>query len=89
LTFLTVKGKRIGSAIHLETADSLLYYNAGVDPGARHVSPGVVMVERLLQRAISRGLRRFDFLRGDEGYKYDWGAVDEPIQRLLVRRTTP
>jgi CelD/BcsL family acetyltransferase involved in cellulose biosynthesis len=27
-----------------------------------------------------------DFLRGDESYKYQWGAVDEPIQRLLVRR---
>jgi CelD/BcsL family acetyltransferase involved in cellulose biosynthesis len=89
LTFLTVDGRRIGSAIHLETADSLLYYNAGVDPDARHLSPGVVMVERLVQRAISRGLRRLDFLRGDEGYKYEWGAVDEPIQRLLVRRSVP
>ena len=28
-----------------------------------------------------------DFLRGDEPYKYEWGAVDEPIQRLLLRRT--
>ncbi len=38
-------------------------------------------------RAPSRpGVRRLDFLRGDEPYKYDWGAVDEPIQRLLVRR---
>jgi CelD/BcsL family acetyltransferase involved in cellulose biosynthesis len=27
-----------------------------------------------------------DFLRGDESYKYEWGAVDEPIQRLLLRR---
>jgi Acetyltransferase (GNAT) domain len=87
LTFLTVDGRRIGAAIHLETADSLLYYNAGVDPEARQLSPGVVMVERLIQRALSRGLRRLDFLRGDESYKYDWGAVDEPIQRLLVRRT--
>jgi CelD/BcsL family acetyltransferase involved in cellulose biosynthesis len=32
-------------------------------------------------------VRRFDFLRGDESYKYEWGARDEPIQRLLVRRT--
>ena len=31
-------------------------------------------------------MRRFDFLRGNEPYKYEWGAVDEPIQRLLVRR---
>jgi len=37
-------------------------------------------------RALERGLRRMDFLRGDESYKYEWGAVDEPIQRLLLRR---
>jgi hypothetical protein len=28
-----------------------------------------------------------DLLRGNEPYKYEWGAVDEPIQRILVRRT--
>jgi CelD/BcsL family acetyltransferase involved in cellulose biosynthesis len=37
-------------------------------------------------RALASGKRRLDFLRGDEAYKYEWGAVDEPIQRLLVRR---
>jgi CelD/BcsL family acetyltransferase involved in cellulose biosynthesis len=36
--------------------------------------------------AIELGKSRFDFLRGNEPYKYEWGAVDEPIQRLLVRR---
>ena len=45
------------------------------------------MVERYMRRALERGIGRIDFLRGDEPYKYEWGAVDEPIQRLLVRRT--
>ena len=34
----------------------------------------------------SAASRRVDLLRGDEPYKYEWGAVDEPIQRILVRR---
>ena len=42
---------------------------------------------RLARRAIERGRRRLDFLRGNEPYKYEWGAVDEPIQRLLVATT--
>jgi hypothetical protein len=87
LAFLTVGGTRIAAGISFETEDALLYYNAGVDPDARELSPGVVMVERYVRRALERGLRRMDFLRGDESYKYEWGAVDEPIQRLLVRRT--
>ena len=87
LAFLTVDGRRIAAGVSFETPDALLYYNAGVDPDARDLSPGVVMVERYVRRALERGITRMDFLRGDEPYKYEWGAVDEPIQRLLIRRT--
>jgi CelD/BcsL family acetyltransferase involved in cellulose biosynthesis len=86
LSFLSVGGRRIAAGVHFETADGLLYYNAGVDPDARDLSPGVVMVHAYVARALSGGKRRMDFLRGDESYKYEWGAVDEPIQRLLLRR---
>ena len=86
LTFLTVGGRRIAAGIHLETSDGYLYYNAGVDPDARELSPGVVMVHAYVERALAGGKRRLDFLRGDEPYKYEWGAVDEPVQRVLVRR---
>ena len=44
------------------------------------------MVHALIERALAAGNRRIDFLRGNEPYKYEWGAVDEPIQRILVRR---
>jgi CelD/BcsL family acetyltransferase involved in cellulose biosynthesis len=86
LAFLSVGGRQIASGIHFETEDGILYYNAGIDPDARELSPGVLMVYALVARALATGRRRIDFLRGDEGYKYEWGAVDEPIQRLLIRR---
>jgi CelD/BcsL family acetyltransferase involved in cellulose biosynthesis len=87
LTFLTVGGERIASGVHFETPDGYLYFNAGVDPDARALSPGVLLVAKYIERALGEGRRRLDFLRGNEPYKYEWGAVDEPIQRLLVRRT--
>jgi hypothetical protein len=87
LSFLEVDGRRIAAGVHFEAGDTAFYYNAGVDPDARDLSPGVVLVERYVRRALERGLRRLDLLRGDEPYKYEWGAADEPIQRLLVRRT--
>jgi len=87
LSFLTVDGRRIAAGIHLDDGRVIYYYNAGVDPDALDLSPGVVMIARYMEAAIALGRRRFDFLRGDEPYKYDWGAVDEPIQRLLVLRT--
>ena len=45
------------------------------------------MVACYIQRAISLGRKRVDFLRGDEPYKYELGAIDAPIERLLVGRT--
>jgi CelD/BcsL family acetyltransferase involved in cellulose biosynthesis len=86
LSFLSVGGTRVAASIHFETADSILYYNAGVSPDAFALSPGVLLVWSLVERALGSGKTRLDFLRGDEGYKYEWGAVNEPIQRLLVRR---
>ena len=88
LRFLTVDGRRIAAGVGFETADAVYYYNAGVDPDARELSPGVVMVALYVRDAIERGRRRLDFLRGDEPYKYEWGAVDEPIHRILVTRTS-
>ena len=87
LSFLTVGGRRIAAGVTFDDGEAVYYYNAGVDPDARDLSPGVVMVARYIQRAIELGRSRLDFLRGDEPYKYEWGAVDSPIERLLVQRT--
>ncbi|MBA2489759.1 MAG: glycosyl transferase, partial [Chloroflexi bacterium] len=40
-----------------------------------------------LRDRLQAGRQCFDFLRGDEPYKYEWGAVDQPIHRLLITRT--
>jgi CelD/BcsL family acetyltransferase involved in cellulose biosynthesis len=89
LTRLTVADRLVASGIHFEDGDRIGYYNAGVDPDARDLSPGVVMVAEYVKLAIASGRRRIDFLRGNEPYKYEWGAVDEPIQRILISRNTP
>ena len=86
LTFLTVGGRVIAAGVHFETPDGYLYYNAGVDPDARDLSPGVLMIHAYMERALATGKSRVDFMRGNEPYKYEWGAEDEPIQRILVRR---
>ena len=86
LGFLSVGGKRIAAGIHFDSKDSYLYYNAGVEPNAMDLSPGVLLVYSLIERALANGVRRLDFLRGNESYKYTWGAIDEPIQRILIRR---
>jgi CelD/BcsL family acetyltransferase involved in cellulose biosynthesis len=87
LSFLSVGGRRIAAGVTFDDGKAVYYYNAGVDPDARDLSPGVVMVACYVQRAIALGRTRLDFLRGNEPYKYEWGATDSPIERLLVQRT--
>jgi len=39
-----------------------------------------------LQDSIARGRRVFDFLRGDEVYKYRFGGQDLEVLQITVRR---
>jgi CelD/BcsL family acetyltransferase involved in cellulose biosynthesis len=60
-----------------------------MDPSARELSPGVTGTAEYIRDRVEAGRRVFDFLRGQEPYKYEWGAADQPIYRLLVQRTVP
>ncbi|MBV8739077.1 MAG: GNAT family N-acetyltransferase [Alphaproteobacteria bacterium] len=53
-------------------------YLGGFDPSQEHLSPGTQIIAHAIEQAIVEGAASFDFLRGAEGYKYAWGAVDRP-----------
>jgi CelD/BcsL family acetyltransferase involved in cellulose biosynthesis len=55
-----------------------LFYLSGFDPEIATLSPGRLLIARALERARDDGAFEFDFLRGCEPYKYEWGAVDRP-----------
>jgi CelD/BcsL family acetyltransferase involved in cellulose biosynthesis len=61
-------------------------YVSGFDPAFAHESPGTLLIAHAIEEAIAEGAREFHFLRGDEAYKYGWGAVDRWNQRRLIRR---
>ena len=61
-------------------------YNSAYDPVHSEVSPGVVLIAGLIELAIDRGARVFDFLKGDESYKFRLGA--EPRQLYVVTAKT-
>jgi hypothetical protein len=62
----------------------MLVYNSGYDPGYAHVSAGMVLVGMMIEDAARLGLTVFDFLRGNEAYKYRFGATDTPIWRVIA-----
>jgi CelD/BcsL family acetyltransferase involved in cellulose biosynthesis len=64
-------------------------YNAGFHPDYAHLSVGIVLFADRIHSAIARRFTCFDFLRGDEPYKYRFGAMDRPLYQFLARTACP
>ncbi len=83
---LTVDGRVIASLYGFDLDGTFSAYNSAIDPDALALSPGVLLHAHAIRDAIARGLRTYDFLRGDEPYKYDLGGRDLVLWRLAARR---
>ncbi len=71
---LVCDGVPRAAAFGFETGDGYYYYNSAYDPGAAMASPGVVLFSSMIETEIDRGATVFDFLKGDEQYKFRHGA---------------
>lgn len=60
-------------------------YNSAYDPDVSEGSPGVALLGSMIERAIEEGRSHFDFLKGDERYKFRLGAEPRPLYRLVAR----
>lgn len=58
---------------------SLLAYMGGRDETFGKPSPGIVLHAHSIQYAIENGFTTYDFLRGNEGYKYSFGTQERRI----------
>ncbi|MYD36561.1 MAG: GNAT family N-acetyltransferase [Dehalococcoidia bacterium] len=86
LAFLDVGGKPVSATMSFLEGDRLLLYNSGYDPEYRHLSVGLLLKAYELRGAIEQGLREYDFLRGNEPYKYDLGGNDRVLYRWQLAR---
>lgn len=51
----------------------------GYDHSFAQLSPGVIQMNRLIERAIGRGTTEFDFLVGEQRLKQEWADVSIPL----------
>lgn len=64
------------------------YYNAGYDLEWARYSVGLVLVGLSIKSAIERGDVLYDFLRGDESYKFDWSNQQNSLANFSLKRQT-
>ena len=85
LSFLSLNGERAAALMAFEYKKELLLYNSGYDTERwAGYSPGWVLLGYVIQHAIARGIEVFDFLQGDEEYKYRFGGHDYKVMRTLI-----
>jgi CelD/BcsL family acetyltransferase involved in cellulose biosynthesis len=87
ITIIVARNLEFGAfaaGLFLRDATGIRYWNAGGELAARSLSPGILLFAHGLQMAITERKQVFDFLRGNEGYKYEVGATDVDVLMMTV-----
>ncbi len=87
LYFLKIGTTRVAAMLGFEYNNQFFLYNSGfVSDNFREYGIGSVLTAYTIQQAIEHGNTRYDFLRGDEEYKFRFRAVSEPVFDLKLTR---
>jgi CelD/BcsL family acetyltransferase involved in cellulose biosynthesis len=86
LAFMEVFGQKAAGYFNLDYGNKIWVYNSGLDRKFMELSPGWVLLGYLLQWANEHKRAEFDFMRGDEDYKYKFGGQNRHVMRAKVTR---
>jgi CelD/BcsL family acetyltransferase involved in cellulose biosynthesis len=87
LAFLEIEGTKTAASLNFDYRNKLWGYNSGVSSEHRELSPGWVLLAHTIQWCCDNGRYEFDFMRGDEEYKYRFGGVNKYVMRVKVTKS--
>ena len=79
LWFLDLPNGPAAGFVVVEWDTTVGLYNSVFHPDRATLAPGLVLLAHLVEDAVLRGKKRFDFLRGEERYKYEFGPTPEEV----------
>lgn len=83
---LSFEGRAAGVYYGFQHRGRAYAYIGGFDPRDAFESPGTVLMGHAISEASREGATEFHFLRGDEAYKFEWGAVGHWTYRRVFNR---
>ena len=84
LAFLEVNDAPAAAYLNFDFANRLWIYNSAIDQRFGGLSVGWVLLGHLLRWCIENKRVAFDFMRGDEDYKFRFGATASHVYRLQL-----
>jgi CelD/BcsL family acetyltransferase involved in cellulose biosynthesis len=88
LTLLDVGGRPVAGSLGFVDRETYYYYLPAWEPELAPLSPSGLLLAHLVERAYALGLRRFDFMLGDEPYKARWATEERETVNLVVGAPT-
>jgi CelD/BcsL family acetyltransferase involved in cellulose biosynthesis len=84
LGFLEIAGAKAAASLNFDYKNKLWGYNSGVGREHMELSPGWVLLADVIKWCCENGRSEFDFMRGDEEYKYRFGGVNKYVMRVKL-----
>lgn len=88
LRFLEVNGQIIAILYGFLFCNRFFYYQIAHDPSFRTQSPGTVLLYKVIEECCAEGIGEFNFLQGNEGYKWQWTRESRELYSITIYNGT-
>jgi CelD/BcsL family acetyltransferase involved in cellulose biosynthesis len=88
LSFLELNGRAIASFIALHHRGKVYAFDTEYDPVYDHLSPGTMLLWRMIENWTRRGCSEFDFLSKDPTFER-WTETKRPYYRIAIFNRRP
>jgi len=82
LFVLRLDGRAVAALYGFRYHGRFLFYQSGFDPECAEHAVGMVLMAHAIRSAMEEGAREFDFLHGEEPYKYLWTTTSRQLARV-------
>ena len=85
-SYLKIDNKTVACSISFIMNNNRYLYNSGFDPDYIKHSSGLLNHVFAIKRSIENNFNIFDFMRGNERYKYDLGGIDKKVFSIHLEK---
>jgi CelD/BcsL family acetyltransferase involved in cellulose biosynthesis len=89
LSFLLINEEPAATYLNFVYGDTVMVYNSGLLADKfGQLSAGIILLANNIRTAIEKGYKVFDFLRGNEIYKFRMGGQETRVFMLTAKSVT-
>lgn len=85
LGILELNNTTVAATLGFDYQNVTYLYNSGYNPDYKWLSVGLLSKYYFVKHSIEAGKRKFDFLKGNERYKFNLGGKEIPVFRCIIK----